>query len=398
VTLRTLVFLLVLAAAPQASAQRVAGELRVGGAYDSNPALATDPGNRRGGPMLGSSSEQGVFRVGGFVLGRIGDPLGGTARFELDGRVFGSGDTMFWERLVIEGSYRVEDVRLRCGLEGNRLDVSLSADDAWAGAARCGALARLPLGFFLAGDVQGGVRAFDVGQLDGLFGGELSAGWADDLLAVELGLSVVRRESDVRDVTRIDVSPWAELRLTSEYVGGILSYRLVARRYDEDDRRDGEEHVGRLEVWVMPVPWIGGYADLELGYATGGSQALVYERIQVTLGVRLALDWQAPRERLPDAPHAQGPATITPAGVRFSFFLPDAERVAIVGDWNDWDEALGELARTGDGHFEGTFPVEPGRHVYHLVVDGEPQRPPGAGRYARDDFGGENAVLEVPAR
>lgn len=386
---------------PIAMAQEsVRGEVRVGGGYDSNPALAADPANRRnpsrgGGRPLPMSMEDGVARVGGYVLGRIGSSPSGSARFDLDGRVYGSGDVLFLERLVLEGSVRVDDLVPRCRLEGTRLDLTLSEDSAWSGAVACGALLGLPAGLWVAAEVSGAVRAFDLGQLDGIVGGELAVGWTFDPIALELGLSALRRESDEDLARRTELSPWIALRVSTEHVGGQLSYRFVQRFFDSDSRTGGE-HAGRLEAFVMPLPWFGAYAELELGHAEGGSQALAYDRVQITGGVRLALDWQARIDRpLPTAP-SQGPATIEEGGwVRFAVVLPEAERASIVGSFNEWDEARGALERDGD-RFVGRFRVEPGRHEYTLIVDGEPLRPPGAPRYVRDGFGGENAVLVVP--
>lgn len=389
-------------ASPVSAQERVTGEVRVGGGYDSNPALAADPSNRRqpnasvpmGRPprphLPAIATEDGVARIGGWIAGRLGTSPSLSARFDVDGRVYGRGDLLFWERLVLEGALRVGDVAPRCRLEGTRLDVTASDDSAWTGAAACGVTGTLPLGFSLAAELEGGVRAFDVGQLDGRFGGEASAGWAFDALAIELGLSVLWRESDDSAVRRIEVAPWLSVRVSTPYVGGRASYRYVAREF-ASDARSGGEHVGRAEVWGMPLPWLGAYGELELGYAEGGAQALAYERVQFTFGLRLALDWQPE----PDEARDPSASALEDGWARFAFVLPDAERVSVVGDFNDWDETRGQLERAEGGLFEGRFQVGPGRHEYHLVVDGEPMRPPGALRYVRDDFGGENAVMVV---
>ncbi len=388
-----------LAGARVSAQERVRGELRAGGGYDSNPSLAAEPGSRRNpasgmGRPVPPSTEDGVARVGGYLLGQIGGSPAASARFDLDGRVYGSGDVLFYERLMLEGSVRVDDLVPRCRLEGARLDLTLSDDSAWSGAVACGALLSLPSGFWIAGEGMGGVRAFDGGQLDGIGGGELSAGWSADAFAVELGLTALRRESDADQARRTELAPWIALRLTTEHVGGQLAYRFVQRFFDADSRSGGE-HTGRLEVYGMPLPWLGAYAELELGYAEGGAQALAYERAQITGGLRLALDWRSAVAPAPEPP-TQGPATLEDGGwVRFELALPGAERVSVVGDFNDWDAERGVLERRGE-RFVGRFQLGPGRHAYSLVVDGEPRRPPGAPRYVSDDFGGENAVLVVP--
>lgn len=397
----TLTVLAVLAGTPSSGhAQRVTGEARVGGGYDSNPALGVDPGNRRlpqGRPGAGPppSMEDGVFRVGGWLTGLLREgPVGGYARLDLDGRVYGSGDAMGWERLRIGGLLRFAPVTPRCALDAERFDTSYSDDDAWTLGGGCGARVDLPLGFWLGADALVAGRFFDVGQVDALYGGAASVGWALDPVSVEVSFSAIRRDSDDRDASRTELAPALTARLSTEHVGGELGYRFVAREFDRD-AASGHEHVGRLAVWGMPVSWIGGYVELELGHAEGGPQALEYERVQVVGGVRLALDWRPEPDALPVPADAQGPATVLDDGrVRFRFELPGAERASVVGTFNDWDPESGRLERV-DGAFVGSFEVPPGRHDYALIVDGEPRRPEGASRYVSDGFGGENAVLVV---
>lgn len=325
------------------------------------------------------------------MVGRIGGSPHASARLDVDGSIYGSGALLFWERLVIEGGFRIDDVVPRCRIEGARLDVSASEDSALSGGLACGASFGLPLGFWLAAEAEGGVRAYDVGQLDALGGGTLSAGWTWDGVALGLGFSAYRRESDARHVSRTELVPWIALRVSTRYVGGRASYRYLAREF-ESDSRTGGEHVAQLEVWGMPLDWLGAYAALDVGHATGGAQALAYERVQVSVGVRLAFDWGSE----PDEGGSQEAQRLDDGSVRFRFALPDAARASVVGDFNGWDEGEGRLERAADGRFEGTFRLPPGRHEYHLLVDGEPTRPPNASRYVEDGFGGENGVLVVP--
>lgn len=390
----------VLFASPAVAQERVAGELRAGGGYDSNPALAADPGSRRAvgrGPMRPSPSspEDGFMHLNGWVTGRIGRSPQAMARLDVEGRVNASGALFFWERLQIEGAFREGDLVPRCRIDGARLDTTASDDSAWSGRLACGASLQLPHGFWTDAELGAGLRTFDVGQLDGFFGGEISAGVSfEDLFAVELGLGVMRRESDEKDARRTELAPWVGVRVTTQYAGGRAAYRYIAREVDVD-AQSGAEHVGRVEAWGMPLPWIGAYVGLEFGYAAGGPQALAYERVQVTAGLRLALEWSSPeaerkRER------KQGPATLLEGGwVCFSFDLPEATAVSVVGDFNGWDPQRGRLERRADGRFEGRLRLGPGRHAYSLIVDGEPTRPPGAARYVPDGFGGENAIVDV---
>src|SRR5690606_23338914 len=67
------VFATAIAGASVAHAQSVSGELRVGGGWDSNPAFAAEPGNRRVPAAHASSPRSaGLFAVAGFASTTIG--------------------------------------------------------------------------------------------------------------------------------------------------------------------------------------------------------------------------------------------------------------------------------------------------------------------------------------
>ncbi len=59
--------------------------------------------------------------------------------------------------------------------------------------------------------------------------------------------------------------------------------------------------------------------------------------------------------------------------VRFDLTLPSAAReVALVGDFNGWDEhATPMVRRLNDRAWSTQVPLAPGRHVYAFVVDGK---------------------------
>jgi hypothetical protein len=86
--------------------------------------------------------------------------------------------------------------------------------------------------------------------------------------------------------------------------------------------------------------------------------------------------------------------------IRFDLTLPtSAAQVAIVGDFNGWDDRATPMAqRAANGTWSARVPLPPGRHVYAFVVDGkrwlvDPLAPqvPDAG------YGPTNAVIvEAP--
>ncbi len=82
--------------------------------------------------------------------------------------------------------------------------------------------------------------------------------------------------------------------------------------------------------------------------------------------------------------------------MKFVFVDSSASRVAIVGDFNDWDEGVSQLRRLEKGVWAITIPLAPGRYNYTFVVDGTTWVPdPGAPRTLEDDFGRPNSVITV---
>lgn len=83
------------------------------------------------------------------------------------------------------------------------------------------------------------------------------------------------------------------------------------------------------------------------------------------------------------------------ARVQFVFVAPQARRVAVVGDFNDWDVAASPLTSSG-GVWSRQIDVPFGRHDYAFVVDGERWvRDPNAPQAPADEFGGGYSVLVV---
>lgn len=83
--------------------------------------------------------------------------------------------------------------------------------------------------------------------------------------------------------------------------------------------------------------------------------------------------------------------------VQFVLVAPNAESVAVVGDFNDWglgDSAL--VATNHQGVWSVTAPVPAGVHRYAFVVNGKQWvADPSAPRSAGDDFGVPSSALVV---
>jgi hypothetical protein len=81
--------------------------------------------------------------------------------------------------------------------------------------------------------------------------------------------------------------------------------------------------------------------------------------------------------------------------VRFVFVAPNAGKVSLVGDFNDWDETRSPMMRADkDGRWSVTLPLSVGRHTYAYVVDGTWHADPNA-PMTGDGFGHMNSVKLV---
>src|SRR6185503_8054545 len=62
---------------------------------------------------------------------------------------------------------------------------------------------------------------------------------------------------------------------------------------------------------------------------------------------------------------------VSPSDTVFVFVAPQAAKVSLVGDFNDWDASKTPLVRVANsGLWTITVPLSAGRHVYQFVVDG----------------------------
>ncbi len=98
-------------------------------------------------------------------------------------------------------------------------------------------------------------------------------------------------------------------------------------------------------------------------------------------------------------PSIPTPSSPLPTAVPVQFVLvaSAASRVAIVGDFNDWDAAVTPLRQESRaGLWSVVVPLAPGRHQYAFVADGKRWlADPSAPRAGDDDFGTPSSVITV---
>ena len=78
--------------------------------------------------------------------------------------------------------------------------------------------------------------------------------------------------------------------------------------------------------------------------------------------------------------------------VRFSLSAPEAGRVFLAGDLNNWDVSSLPMEKNGDGIWEARVELPPGRYEYRFWVDGVWHDDPNAHEMVANPFGSQNCV------
>ena len=85
----------------------------------------------------------------------------------------------------------------------------------------------------------------------------------------------------------------------------------------------------------------------------------------------------------------------TPVSVRLTFHAPQAQRVAVAGDFNQWKTDVHEMNKS-DGIWSIDLKLKPGVYSYSFVIDGKSWVPdPGAESYEDDGYGSRNSILRI---
>jgi len=88
------------------------------------------------------------------------------------------------------------------------------------------------------------------------------------------------------------------------------------------------------------------------------------------------------------------PPAVTHAGVMFTVDAPDAARVQLAGDFNDWVLDGNDMNPVGRV-WKKVVKLQPGRYRYRYIVDGVWQRDPLNPAVEPSPYGGHNSILVV---
>lgn len=91
-----------------------------------------------------------------------------------------------------------------------------------------------------------------------------------------------------------------------------------------------------------------------------------------------------------------GRADAGAAAVQFVLIASDAQRVSLVGDFNDWDPQATPLTPGAGGLWSVVLQLARGRFSYSFLIDEREWRADPNAPYGADDFGRPTSVVYVP--
>jgi 1,4-alpha-glucan branching enzyme len=79
----------------------------------------------------------------------------------------------------------------------------------------------------------------------------------------------------------------------------------------------------------------------------------------------------------------------------FRFAAPDATSVLLVGDFTHWQKSGIPMRKDKSGIWEATVTLEPGKHTYRFIVDGEWRDDPECKLRVPNPYGSEDMLREA---
>ena len=84
------------------------------------------------------------------------------------------------------------------------------------------------------------------------------------------------------------------------------------------------------------------------------------------------------------------------SGVVFNVWAPNAQRVSVIGNFNNWDPAGKKLTdKKGDGVYSTVISLAPGEYEYKFVINGTWYVDPNCKEWRQNSLGTLNSVLRV---
>ena len=148
-----------------------------------------------------------------------------------------------------------------------------------------------------------------------------------------------------------------------------------------------------------PLAWLTEPREFALRPIASLALAAGLVGIGVISGQLINRDGRQSTEQVPPVAvgNPQLPDSLASRTVRFILVAPEAGRVSLVGDFNQWDPAATPLMRDEkNGTWTAFVPLRPGMHTYSFVLDGRHfVADPTAPMAADDGYGHKSSVVIV---
>jgi hypothetical protein len=95
---------------------------------------------------------------------------------------------------------------------------------------------------------------------------------------------------------------------------------------------------------------------------------------------------------------AEGAIEKTDAGIKFTYYDPDAGQVHLAGTMNGWNTTATPLSRDDEGYWMVVLQLGSGEHEYKFVVDGAWITDIDNPNTKSDQYGGMNSVVEIDSK
>ena len=79
----------------------------------------------------------------------------------------------------------------------------------------------------------------------------------------------------------------------------------------------------------------------------------------------------------------------------FTYFAPNAQNVALVGNFTGWEKNPVPLKKQKDGSWRGAVSLAPGEYQYRFLVDGQWQDDEQCEERRPNGFGQQNCIRQV---
>jgi 1,4-alpha-glucan branching enzyme len=81
--------------------------------------------------------------------------------------------------------------------------------------------------------------------------------------------------------------------------------------------------------------------------------------------------------------------------VQFELLAPDAQKVYLAGNFNNWDTRANPMKKDKKGTWKITVSLKPGRYEYRFLKDGDWENDPACCDCVPNEFGSQNCVRIV---